>query len=216
MQLTVNLSNGVNRAPATTGILLITMIAVADPTSIEDCRKQPTDKARIACLEAALSDGNAGEPGPEETRSVNETPPVPADARNVDAEASEAARDRDVSLKPSARRNADPGAAGNPTTADDDIGARQVQARNRSDAERKTNLESVTGVQVAAYSEVPWRRLQVTLKNGQVWRQIAGDTQHVRANLERNQTVDISESGIGGYRLRLNEMERTIRVERIR
>jgi hypothetical protein len=35
-------------------------------------------------------------------------------------------------------------------------------------------------------------------------------------NLERNQSVDIEESGLGGYKLRLNEISRTIRVERIR
>ena len=56
----------------------------------------------------------------------------------------------------------------------------------------------------------------MTLENGQVWRQIKGDTQQVRVDLERNQTVDIEESSLGGYKLRLNEMRRTIRVERVK
>lgn len=71
-------------------------------------------------------------------------------------------------------------------------------------------------LRVAGYDTIPWRRLQVELENGQVWGQIEGDTQRIRVNLERNQTVDIEESGLGGYKLRLNEIERTIRVERIR
>ena len=48
------------------------------------------------------------------------------------------------------------------------------------------------------------------------WRQIKGDTRRIRTSLERNQTADITESGFGGYMLRLNEIRRTIRVERIR
>lgn len=91
------------------------------------------------------------------------------------------------------------------------IGAEQVRARARSAA-----LESAHALRVASYETVPFRRLQVELENGQVWRQIEGDTQRIRVDLERNQTVDIEESGLGGYKLRLNEIARTIRVERIR
>jgi hypothetical protein len=97
-----------------------------------------------------------------------------------------------------------------------DIGARQVQVRNQTGAEIEANLESAHGLRVARYSEVPYRRLEIELENGQVWRQIVGDTQRVYVNLERNQTVDIDESRISGYKLRLNELGRTIRVERIR
>jgi hypothetical protein len=99
---------------------------------------------------------------------------------------------------------------------EEDIGARQVQLRNRSGADLEASLESARGLRVARYSEVPYRRLQVELENGQVWRQIVGDTQRLTVDPQRNQTVDINESGISGYKLRLNELERTIRVERIR
>lgn len=96
------------------------------------------------------------------------------------------------------------------------IGASQVIAREQTADEKRENLEAALGLKVVAYQEVPYERLQVTLENGQVWRQIKGDTQHIRVNLDRNQTVDITESTLGGYKLRLNEMERTIRVQRIR
>lgn len=76
-------------------------------------------------------------------------------------------------------------------------------------------LESARDLQVAAYSEVPYQRIVVHLENGQVWRQIAGDNQYFRVNLARNRTVDISESPLGGYQLRFNQMRRTIRVERV-
>jgi hypothetical protein len=103
-----------------------------------------------------------------------------------------------------------------PPARQDTIGAEQVRARNETSAEIAARLASVSGLKVAAYSEVPFQRLQVELENGQIWRQISGDTQHVRVDLQRNQTVDIEESRISGYRLRLNEMRRTIRVERIK
>jgi len=62
---------------------------------------------------------------------------------------------------------------------------------------------------------VPYERLVVKLENGQIWRQVKGDTQRLRVDLGRNQTVNIDESKFGGYKLRLNEMRRTIRFERV-
>lgn len=95
------------------------------------------------------------------------------------------------------------------------IGAGQVIARNQTREEMLAALEEAHGLEVSAYDVVPYERLQVTLANGQVWRQIKGDTQLIRVDLDKNQTVDISESSLGGYKLRLNEMRRTIRVERV-
>lgn len=92
------------------------------------------------------------------------------------------------------------------------IGADQVEARNQTAAD----LEAARGLRVARYETVPYRRLLIELENGQVWLQIEGDTQRIRVDLTRNPTVDIEESGLGGYKLRLNEIGRIIRVERIR
>ena len=96
------------------------------------------------------------------------------------------------------------------------IGAEQVIARTQTTEERREELDSERGLAIASYSYVPYRRLVVTFENGQVWRQIKGDSQYFRIDLRRNQTADITESSLGGYKLRLNEMRRTIRVERVR
>lgn len=96
------------------------------------------------------------------------------------------------------------------------IGAGQVVARTQSKEEKLERLEKAEGLIVARYDTVPYERLKVTLENGQVWQQIVGDTQKIRVDLKRNQTVDINESSFSGYRMRLNEMRRTLRVERIR
>jgi hypothetical protein len=96
------------------------------------------------------------------------------------------------------------------------IGADQVITRNETREESIERLEVARGLVVASYDKVPYERMQVTLENGQVWRQIKGDTQQIRVDLKRNQTVDITESSLSGYKLRLNEMRRMIRVERVR
>ena len=95
------------------------------------------------------------------------------------------------------------------------IGASQVVARTQTREELLQQLEKAAGLTVARYETVPYERLQVTLENGQVWRQISGDTQKIRVDLQRNQTVDITESSLSGYKMQLNELRRTIRVERI-
>ena len=96
------------------------------------------------------------------------------------------------------------------------IGAEQVVARTQTEEGRIEELEKARGLAVASYATVPYEKLQVTLQNGQVWQQIVGDTQKIRVDLKRNQTVDIEESSLSGYKLRLNEMRRTVRVKRIR
>jgi hypothetical protein len=95
------------------------------------------------------------------------------------------------------------------------IGASQVIARTQTKEEKLESLEKAEGLVVASYDTVPYEKLVVTLENGQVWRQINGDTQILRVDLKRNQTVNIEESSLSGYKLRLNEMRRTIRVQRV-
>ncbi len=96
------------------------------------------------------------------------------------------------------------------------IGAEQVEARTRTREEALAALDEARGLRVEKFERVGYRQLQVHLENGQVWRQIRGDVQEIRVSVERNPTVDITESTLGGYRLRLNEVRRTIRVQRIR
>ena len=102
-----------------------------------------------------------------------------------------------------------------PVVEPEGIGASQVLARTQTKEEKLESLEKAAGLVVASYDTVPYEKLMVTLENGQVWRQINGDTQKIRVDLKRNQTVNIEESSLSGYKLRLNEMRRTIRVERV-
>jgi hypothetical protein len=114
------------------------------------------------------------------------------------------------------RRQLASAAPAEPAAEPEGLGAEQVVIRNQSRDGVRRQVQAVRGLRVASYDKVPYERLVVKLENGQVWRQIKGDTQRIRVDLKRNQTVDISEGSVSGYKLRLNEIRRTIRVERIR
>ncbi|MCP5145636.1 MAG: hypothetical protein H6978_12585 [Gammaproteobacteria bacterium] len=58
--------------------------------------------------------------------------------------------------------------------------------------------------------------LEIELDNGQVWRQISGDAARVRLTSTEPQAVEMWSSWAGGYRMRLVDSERTLRVERLR
>ena len=171
-------------------LLLIGSGAAAQQAVIDHCKQTSSDADRIACLEAALLGKEVAAPAP------NEAEPRESTAEVLEEELS---GERIVA-----------------SAAPEGIGAEQVAARTQTREEQEDALEKELGLVVAKYEWVPYERLVVTFENGQVWRQIKGDVTRIRTSLERNQTADITESGLGGYKLRLNEIRRTIRVERIR
>ena len=172
-------------------LILSTGTAMAQQAVIDHCRNTSIDADRIACLEAALL-------GRE--RLIDTSTRTQVDPPNLELDAGPAAD----AVEPV------------PDAAPVGIGADQVIARNQTREEMIEQLEESRGLLAASYDPVPYERLVVTLENGQVWRQITGDTQRIRVDLAKNQTVDISESSLGGYKLRLNEIRRTVRVERVR
>lgn len=196
--------------------------ALAQHPAVVDCRSQGVPQARIACLEAALNAlyeperPASHEPLPRVKRDPEAKPPAAGSPAVVDTQSPDAPATISESLPSVERgtaRQASVIAPVQPAARAAGLGAEQVEARRGEAAARSA---SATGLRVQSYATVPYRRLQVTLENGQVWRQIEGDVQRFRVDLERNQTVDIVAAPISGYRLRLNEINRTIRVERIR
>ena len=213
--------------------------AVADNDVIEHCRQTSSADDRIACLEAAIlvltgspgTDTGAtgpavatagGQPSPAEAEApqpaATDVRPQPGEteAPPVAAAAAPASAVPPETPPPSAGPDAAPRAADASTTPADEIGAAQVEARAQTREQRLANLEEAHGLKVERFERVGYRQLQVRLENGQIWRQIRGDDQEIRVTVERNPTVDITESSLGGFRLRLNEIRRTIRVRRIR
>lgn len=185
--------NFLRQALTSASLALLAGNAVAQESVVEHCRNTSSEGDRIACLEAAL----LGKEAAATANTASAAPTEPAaqvDPPSMELEAGHA----EDNLKPAG------------------IGAEQVIARNESQEERIEKLEKAYGLPVARYDTVPYKKLQITLENGQVWRQISGDTQIIRVDLRRNQTVDIEESSLSGYKLRLNEMRRIVRVERVK
>lgn len=93
------------------------------------------------------------------------------------------------------------------------LGAEQIAARDRA---RRADDPERMRAQITDHTIVGYRTLQVQLDNGQIWRQLSADTQRLRLPAEGELTVEIWASRYGGYQMRLEELRRTIRVERVR
>lgn len=180
-----------------TVLLLVCSFSVqADSLIIETCRQAESQEARIACLEAALADRNTGL-GEQESDAAGTIPGTQAD----------------VAVSGDTPR---PDAVEEVQADDTTLAAERVAGQAGTPDRSQSEQGNAQGLRVARYEVVPFRRLEVHLVNGQVWRQINADTQQLRASLKRNQTVDIEGSLLSGYKMRLNEMRRTMRVRRVR
>ena len=216
------------------GLALLSGTAVAQQSVVEHCKQTSSDSDRIACLEAALlgkaipveppnepaaAAATAEAAAPEEVvapAAVSAAPEQQAaqvDPPSMELEAGPA----DDTIEPApaaavATAEAPPEEDAQPTG----IGAEQVIAQNQTKEEQQESRDKAEGMVITKYEWVPYERMVVYFENGQVWRQIKGDRNRIRTSLERNQTANITKSGLSGYQLRLNEIRRTIRVERIR
>ena len=94
------------------------------------------------------------------------------------------------------------------------LGAEQA-ARRAGVPTAKAEAQRFSTLIVASERVYP-NRLQVSLENGQTWRQIQGDTQLVELSGETPVSAEIWRSGFGGYRMRLPTIRRVLKVERIR
>jgi hypothetical protein len=206
----------------TIGLLLVAQLAIAQQSVIDTCRNSSSDADRIACLEAALLGKELvvkPESGPDpdpKPQSQIDPPSMRLDAGPANDAIEPASVGASTATATAAVVAEEPLSRSEIESQPVGIGAEQVIVRNQTHEERDKALEQSLGLAVASYHHVPYERLVVTFENGQVWRQIKGDTNRIRVNLDRNQTADIRESSLGGYKLRLNEIRRTIRVERIK
>ena len=92
--------------------------------------------------------------------------------------------------------------------------ARQARAEEKNDVKSKEDKGEATVVVDFAYT--PKGQLILVMKNGQVWRQRAGDRQSVRLNDGEQTPVIIRRGALSGYRIDFTEKHRTITVERLR
>lgn len=182
--------------------------ATASASATERCRALPTEDERFACMEDALRAAQAALSGERTaTTSVDSAPapisrpPSPA----ATSPATEIVLPAIVTSRASASANQS-GAAG-----PQGLGAEQLRGGRPERGEEPRARAMVVG-----FREYVPGLLEIELDNGQVWRQISGDAARVRLTSTEPQAVEMWSSWAGGYRMRLVDSERTLRVERLR
>ncbi len=178
-------------------------VAQTPMNPIDYCRENSDGKSeRIACLEAAVTGLMSGMAPTAEAMAeatAEETP-----ARKAEAEpAAESSEPETVAEAPTG------------------LGAHQVEKRIRSAAsaeERKQEDKERPRVEAAVlqFATTPLGKAVFILDNGQVWRQKRSDRNRVKLWDNRNYTVTVNEGMLSGYRLTVNELKKTILVERIK
>ncbi|MEP1143838.1 MAG: hypothetical protein ABJH52_08965 [Henriciella sp.] len=169
--------------------LLPTAAAQVAEDAITTCAQSDTAAARITCLETAL-------------RSFDTAPQAPR-AQAAPAQAAQAAPAPVITE-----------AALSPVEA---MGIEQVIPREAKAAATKERTERVA-VTVASTRTVPVNKLEITLSNGQVWRQTKGDSRTIRVSkkLKNELTAELWRGPVSGYKMKINELRKTLRVERVK
>lgn len=108
-------------------------------------------------------------------------------------------------------------AAGADALGADALGAEQVADRSGEGRTTRREAEARYEFTIVDVGESYFGGLEVELDNGQVWRQQRDDGQRIMLRDDDPMTVQVWQSDrYGGYRMRLVEQRRTIRVQRIR
>jgi hypothetical protein len=205
-------------------ILLAALAATAARAELDDnddviaqCARHEVKDERIACLESELRRIAGRMETPVTERGA--LPRHPADEDRV--KAPEAATSQLV-VPEKASPPAIPEATAPPAARTDEgqaatrkeLGSEQVARRS----EARPDVEGGVSATVVAFNVVGYRKLLLELDNGQIWRQTNGDRANVAWDLrdERNFDVELRRSGLGGYRMYLAPIDRTIRVERVK
>ncbi|MEQ8935315.1 MAG: hypothetical protein RIE56_05950 [Amphiplicatus sp.] len=162
--------------------------AFAQGDPIEVCRNaSETDAARILCLENAIRALTSGAPKQSAAAVASEGNATLADGITVNDEVT-------------------------------GLGAEQVKRRQA--AKEQIEAGDNEPVEIAAeVTEVAYTSLGKAiffLDNGQIWRQKNADKNNIRLSGKRDYTAVISEGMLSGYRLTVNELKRTVLVERIK
>ena len=76
-------------------------------------------------------------------------------------------------------------------------------------------LDSITAT-VSDYSFNPYGKFMVVLENGQIWRQLQGDSGTAHFNKGEKNTVVIERGMLGSYNLTINDSVKTYKVERLK
>lgn len=90
-----------------------------------------------------------------------------------------------------------------------DFGKEQLRSASAPENDRIT-------AEIANFQKDQREHFTVVLQNGQVWRQMAGDTSVAQFHSGRTHQVTISRGVLGSYDLRFNDRNASFKVQRLR
>jgi|SRR5437762_9095715 len=164
------------------------------------CVALANDKARLACYDAIAP----------RLRNALATPPA-ALGRNPTAEEQKSWFGFDVS-------SLFGGGSMEPTKPEEFGKERTVEAQQAREQAQATGqvVESITA-NVTEVAFTPFGQFIVFLDNGQVWRQLQGDSDRARFKSNpRDNQVTISKGFIGSYNLSINDSDKLYKVTRVK
>ncbi len=209
-------------------VIAFAPVAHAAPSlefSIGVCAAKTNVKARLACYDAIAAQLRAGEASAAVAAPVPPAPVAPAAA--VPAPTPYAAAPTPVPAPVAAAPTPAVAAPAAPVAAaaapasvatsqqqqEAQFGAEDIKKSARNADGQPDSVEAISGViKQCAYS--PLGRAILTLDNGQVWRQIDGDTDHFRG--KAGDVAHIERSSVGGYNLTTEGHTQMVKVQRVR
>jgi hypothetical protein len=166
---------------------------------LQRCASVTEDKARLACYDALV-------------RPVQEAlakPPEPQEASHPPTKEEQKSW---FGFNLSGLFDATP----SQQTTPQQFGSERLPSTQQKIETAKEEVDSITAG-VTDYAFTPFGKFIVFLDNGQVWRQLQGDSDHAqfRKNASDNK-VTIERGLIGSYNLSVNDSTRVFKVERVK
>ena len=197
-------SQSIARAIIVTGGLMICGPANAGArddvvAGLARCSTIADDKARLACYDALAP----------RAKDAMATPPASLDH--------EPTKEEQESWFGFNFDNLFGGGVTEPTTPEQFGKERTAEAQAKREEAIKTEaIDSITD-KVTEVAFTPFGRFVVFLKNGQVWRQIEGDTDRARfLPVTTDNVVTISRGSLGSYNLQINDSNQIYKVTRVK
>ncbi|HUO91861.1 MAG TPA: hypothetical protein VMU22_03020 [Rhizomicrobium sp.] len=167
---------------------------------LSKCAGIPDDKSRLACYDALVRPAQAALARPPEPQEVTHPPTKEEEKSWFGFDLSGL-----FNSAPEQQKTAQ------------QFGAENTQAARQQAETAEQEINSITAG-VSEYAFNPFGKFIVFLDNGQVWRQIEGDS-GMKAMFHKpakDNRVTISRGLIGSYNLTINDSSRTYKVERVK
>jgi len=167
--------------------------------SLQKCASVTDDKARLACYDGLVRPAQAALARPPEPQEATH-PPTQQEQKSW------------FGFDLSGLFGASP----SQQTTPQQFGKENLPATKEKEEVAAAEVDSITA-NVTEYAFTPFGKFIVFLDNGQIWRQLQGDSDHAMFNkVAKDNKVVIQRGFIGSYNMTLNDSSRVYKVERIK